>query len=331
MKRNVQKPGPGGFILIVVLGAVVTLSALLFGFYRTVRTKWATMHSFYRAEQAWNCARGGLNIAVAAIGENGDPLRDSRLSKLAAGEGTIPVADGTCSITIVEENGFLNVNSLKRTSGELDRVRIDQFLRLIDLSNRQKTGGARIDYGIVPAIIDWIDRDDDVTQLTFVQYDNSGAENDYYQTQNPPRRCRNEPVDTIDDLLPVKGMTPETLGRLRESLTTFGDGKININAAPKLVLECLSEQMSPAVAGMILKRRTLKPFSTIAEVKDVPGMTDNVYQAIRETITTGQTDRYYRVTSRGTVEDVSMTVEAVLQRNTQAGTVDIIQYRELGS
>jgi len=31
------------------------------------------------------------------------------------------------------------------------------------------------------------------------------------------------------------------------------------------------------------------------------------------------------------VEDVSMTVEAVLQRNTQAGTVDIIQYRELGS
>jgi len=329
MKRNARKTDPSGFILIVVLGAVLTLSALLFGFHHTVRMKWGTVQSFYRTEQAWNCARAGLNVAVAAISETDDPLRDSRLSKLAAGESNIPVADGTCSITIVEENGFLNVNCLKRKSGQLDRTRIDQLLRLIDLSNRQKTGGVRIDYGIVPAIIDWIDPDSDVTYLPFVQYDNVGAEDDYYRTLNPPCRCRNDAVNTVDDLLMVKGMTPETLDRLRESLTTFGDGKVNINAAPKLVLECLSEQMSPALVQMILKRRTLKPFANIAELKDVPGMTDNVYQAIKETITTGQADRYYRVTSRGTVDDLSITVQAVLQRNMQAGTVDIIQYREL--
>lgn len=329
MKRNARKPDPSGFILIVVLGAVLTLSVLLFGFHHTVRMKWGTVQSFYRTEQAWNCARAGLNVAVAALGETDDLLRDSRLSKLVAGESAIPVADGTCSITILEENGFLNVNCLKRKSGQLDRTRIDQLLRLIDLSNRQKSGGGRIDYGIVPAIIDWIDPDSDVTYLPFVQYDNAGAEDDYYRTVRPPRRCRNEAVDTVDDLLMVRGMTPEALDRLRESLTTFGDGKVNINAAPKLVLECLSEQMSPALVQMILKRRTLKPFANITELKDVPGMTDNVYQAIKETITTGQADRYYRVTSRGTVDDLNITVQAVLQRNMQAGTVDIIQYREL--
>jgi general secretion pathway protein K len=329
MKPNASQSDRGGFILIVVLGAVLALAALLFGFHHTVQAKLGTVHSFYRAEQAGNCARAGLNVAVAAIRTAEDLCNDSRFSKLVTGESLIRVADGTCSIVIVEENGFLNVNSLRRQTGEFDRTRIDQLLRLIDLLNSQKPDAPRIEYGIVPAIIDWIDPDDDLTHLPFIQHDNLGAEEDYYRTLDPPRRSRNGPVDVIDELLPVKGMTPDALARLRDSLTTFGDGKININAAPKLVLECLNEQMNPAVVQMILNQRRLKPFTSIAELREMPGMTDNLFLAIKDTITTGQEQRYYRVVSRGTIEDLSITVEAVLRRNTQAGNVDIVQYREL--
>ncbi|MBN1507626.1 MAG: general secretion pathway protein GspK [Sedimentisphaerales bacterium] len=329
MKRNTLQPNPGGFILVVVLGAVAILAAVLFGFHHTVQAKLDTVHSFYKVERAGNCARAGLNIAVAAVRATEDLCQDNRFSKLVAGEMPIPVADGTCSLIIVEENGFLNVNRLKRETGELDRTRIDQLLRLIDLLNRQKPDAPRIEYGIVPAIIDWTDHDDDPTHLPFVQRDNLGAEMGYYGTLDSPRRCRNEPVDVIDDLLPVKGMTPEVLGRLRDSLTTFGDGKVNINAAPRLVLESLSEQMNPAVAQMILNRRRLKPFASIDELRQVPGMTDNLYLAIHDTVTTGEKERYYRVRSRGTIGDLSTTIEAVLRRNTQAGNVDIVQYREL--
>ena len=329
MKPNALKPDRNGFILIVVLGVVLTLAVLLFGFHRTVQAKLGTVHSVYRAEQAANCARAGLNVAVAAIRASQDLCYDSKLSKLVTGDTPIPVAEGTCSVTVVEENGFLNVNGLKRPTGELDRRRIDQFLRLLDLLNRQKPDAPRIEYGIVPAIIDWTDRDDDLTHLPFVQRDNLGAEEDHYRTLNPPHRCRNGSVDVLDELLPVKGMTPEALAQLRDVLTTFGDGKVNVNAAPKLVLESLHEQMSPAVVQMILNRRRLKPFTSVAELRELPGMTDNLYQAIKDTITTGQKQRYYRVLSRGTVEDLSITVEAVLQRNTEAGNVDIVQYREL--
>lgn len=329
MRLNARQSDRSGFILIVVLGAVLALSALLFGFHHTVQAKLSTVHSFYRAEQASNCARAGLNIAVAALRTAEDLCNDSRFSKLVTGKAPIPVADGTCSVTIVEENGFLNVNCLKRQTGELDRTRIDQLLRLIDLLNRQKPDAPRIEYGIVPAILDWIDPDDDLTHLPFVQHDNLGAEEAYYRPLDPPRQCRNRPVDVLDELLPVKGMTPDVLTRLRDSLTTFGDGKININAAPKLVLECLSEQMYPAVVQMILNRRRLKPFTSVAELREMPGMTDNLLLAIKDTITTGQEERYYRVLSRGTVDDLSITVEAVLRRNTQAGNVDIVQYREL--
>jgi len=328
MKPNAPKIDPRGFILVVVLGAVVILAAVLFGFHHTVQAKLGTVHSFYRVEQASNCARAGLNVAVAAVRTTEDLCQDSRFSKLVTGEVPVAVAEGTCTVTIVEENGFLNVNRLKRETGELDRTRIDQLLRLIDLLNRQKPDAPRIEYGIVPAIIDWTDRDDDLTHLPFVQRDNLGAEADYYGTLDPPRRCRNGPVDVIDELRPVKGMTPGALARLRDSLTAFGDGKVNINAAPKLVLESLSEQMNPAVIQMILNRRQLKPFTSINELREVPGMTDNLYLAIKDTITTGQKERYYRVLSCGTVGDLSITVEAVLRRNTQAGSVDIIQYRE---
>ena len=182
MKSNTPETDRNGFILIVVLGAIVALSALLFGFHRTVRAKLGTVHSFYRAEQAGNCARAGLNVAVAAVRASQDLCYDSRFSKLVTGETLIPIAGGTCSVTVVEESGLLNINCLKRPTGELDRTRIDQLLRLIDLLNHQESDAPRIEYGIVPAIIDWTDRDNDLTHLPFVQHDNLGAEEDHYRT-----------------------------------------------------------------------------------------------------------------------------------------------------
>ena len=113
MKPNASQPDRG-FILIVVLGAVLALSALLFGFHHTVQAKLSTVHSFYRAEQAGNCARAGLNVAVAAVRTAENLCTDNRLAKLITGETPIPVAEGSCTMTIVEENGFLNVNSLRR-------------------------------------------------------------------------------------------------------------------------------------------------------------------------------------------------------------------------
>jgi type II secretory pathway component PulK len=329
MKQNATQPVQNGFILIVVLGAIMMLSILLFGFHHATKARMDVVDGFQKAEQAWNCARAGLNVAVAAVRTSGDLCREDRFAKLIRGEQTVPVAEGACSITVVEEDGFLNVNSLKHETGELNRTRIDQVLRLIDLLNRQESDAPRIGYGIVPALIDWTDHDDEVTYLAFIKHENMGAEEAYYRTLDPPARCRNKPVDVLDDLLAVKGMTPETLARLRDSLTTFGDGKVNINVAPPLVLESLCESMSPALVQMIVNRRSLKPFSSIAELRDVPGMTDNIYRAIRDTITVGQQDRYYRVRCRGTVEDLNVAVEAVLRRNTQAGNVDIVQYREL--
>ena len=329
MRRNGLGYRQSGFILIVVLGAVLVLSALLFGFNQAARTNLNAADSFYRAEQLRSSAWAGLQVVTAAIRDVNDLTRDRRTAKLLTGKSTFSIADTSCSVTITEESGLLNVNRLKGMTGQLDRQRIDQFLRLIDLTNRGHDDVPRIGYGIVPAVIDWTDADDEVTCLAFVQQENMGAERDYYETREPPRSCRNAPIDTVDELLSVRGFTPEIFERLRPFLTCRGDGKINMNTAPKLVIESLSEQIDDALAQMIVGQRQLRPFGTTGELRNVPGMTDNIYQAIKDLITVNPTERCYRVTSQANAEDRKCTIEAVLRRNTQAGNVDMVSYREL--
>jgi general secretion pathway protein K len=318
-----------GFILVVVLGAVLVLSSLLFGFNLTARTRLNAADSFYRTEQVGNSARAGLEIALAAIRDVNDLGADPRYAALLTGDNAFAIDDANCSVAIADESGLLNVNGLKTADGQLNRKIIDQFLRMIDLVNAQQDSSERIGYGIVPCLIDWVDSDDEVTRLPFIQRENTGAEDGHYQAQSRAYGCRNRPLDTVDDLLWVKGVTPQVLSRLRPYLTCLGDGKINVNAAPKLVLESLSEQMDAATAQMVLNQRRLKPFENVAQLRSLPGMTDNVYQAIKDRICVRPQDRFYRVTSRASLGDRTCTVEALLRRNPQAGTVDMILYREM--
>jgi len=320
---------PNGFILIVVLGVVLVLCALLFGFSESMRTSLAKADTFYRTEQAWNAAWGGLQVAIAAIRDVNAVSAPPQSAKMLTSETTFAIDDVNCTVAITEDNGLLNVNRLKDADGQPDRKRIEQFLRLIDVVNRQQKDLPPIVYGIVPAVIDWVDADDEITCLPFVQRDNTGAENDDYQGATPRRSCRNGPMDSLDELLWVKGMTAEGLHRLRPYLTCVGDDKIDINAAPTAVVQSLSEQIDSALAEMIVRQRTLKPFRTLAELGGVPGMTDNICRDIQNLITVSPAERFYRVQSRGDTQNHRCVMEAELRRNTQAGTVDILQYREL--
>jgi general secretion pathway protein K len=317
-----------GFVLVVVLGMVLLLAALLFAFNRTTRGSLEIAESFRRSERAMNCARAGLSLAIAAIADTNDLTSDRRFADLRTGKEALPISDGSCNVTITEESGRLNINTLKDKDGQLNRRHIDQLLRLIDLLNRRKEAKQRIGYGVVAAAIDWVDPDEEVTLLPFVDAAGQGVESSYYETLTPPYRCKNGPMDTIEELQWVKGITPEAFAALRDLLTTTGDGRINVNAAPQLVIESLCEQMDSTLARMIVQRRDFKPFGTITELKQVPGMTDNVYLAIKDAIDVDSKDSYYRVSSRGQIEDRTFEIEALLHRNTRTGNVDIVLYRE---
>ncbi len=56
---------------------------------------------------------------------------------------------------------------------------------------------------VADAIVDWIDSDNKPRA--------NGAEEDYYQTLTPPYHCKNGPLDSLEELLLVRGVTPELL------------------------------------------------------------------------------------------------------------------------
>jgi general secretion pathway protein K len=317
-----------GFIVVVVLCMIICMAILLLGFNYQSRSNLRVVDNFQKSTNALNCARAGLNIAIAAIKDARETNPKKTSPNLLSEENTFEISDGKCSITITEENAKLNVNLLKDKNGKPNRARIDQLLRLIDLLNRDKASDSHIGYGLVPAIIDWIDNDDEVTHLPFVKYENSGAESAYYSNLETPYKCRNSSLDAIEELLMVKEITEEVFERMRDYVTVYGDGKININCASKRVIESLSEKMDPALAQMIIDRRKFKPFNSIVELRDVPGMTDGIYNTIRKTVTVSPADEYYHVTARGNVGHRNCTIAAILRKNMKTKNVEVVFYQE---
>ena len=329
MRRKIAKKEHSGFVLVVVLCMVIMLGILLFGFNHKSRAGLLAVDDLRKSEQALNCARAGLNIAIAALRNTEDIQVNRKLRNLLSGEDTVSLDEGSCSITVTEESGKLNINLLRDKNGDLNRTVIDQLLRLVDLLNRENFDDFHISYELVPSIIDWVAGDEEVTCLPFIEHENSGAESDYYSNLTPPYRCRNNSFETTEDLLLIKGVTQQVFGCLRDFITVRGEDKININWASKHVIQSLSEKMDPVLAQMIIDRRKIKPFGRVIELRDIPGMTDGIYQAIEKTITVSSTEKYYRVTSEGTADGLSSTTVAVLARNMETKNIDVILYKEL--
>ena len=76
---------------------------------------------------------------------------------------------------------------------------------------------------IANAVIDW--RDEDIVVSPF------GAEDDYYKSLELPYSCKNKKFQVLEELLLVRGMTPEIFLKIKDLVTVYGEGKTNINTA----------------------------------------------------------------------------------------------------
>jgi len=92
---------------------------------------------------------------------------------------------------VVDESGKFNINALMK----LDPSGTILYNVLMLLPNMTDE--------IANSIIDWIDADDTPRP--------NGAESDYYSSLSPPYQAKNGPLDSIEELLFVKGVTPQLL------------------------------------------------------------------------------------------------------------------------
>lgn len=171
-----------------------------------------------------------------------------------------------------------------------------------------------IDTRLTDALSDWMDADD--TPRSF------GAESPDYQQLQKPYKAKNNDVESVDELLMIKGYTPKVFDTLGAHVTAYTDGLININTAPKAILMALSSDMTEELAGNIIAYRAGTAFKDKSDIMKVRGF-ETLGFALQDKVATSS--QVYRIFSKAKVNDSIREAEAVVKTGSGAG---VLYWRE---
>lgn len=208
-----------GSILLIVLIIVVLMTLAAYQFSELVTAEYRAAESVNKAAQARALADSGIHFAAAVLSNaesfstllQGNPYDNAgvfgnvqvmtvddakqtmgRFSVVApfdpdtAASGTNPFRYG-----VVDEGGKINLNALLQLDSS-GQIAYDMLLLLPNMTE-----------DVVNSILDWIDPDDEPRA--------SGAETSYYSGLTPSYKCKNGPLDSLEELLLVSGVTPQLL------------------------------------------------------------------------------------------------------------------------
>ena len=182
----------------------------------------------------------------------------------------IPFDAGKLTVTITDELSKIQVNALVQfpDSRQFNPAQVmlwDQFLRYIrDEEDLQDDSDP---VAIVNSVKDWLDSGDDEATTGL-----SGAESSYYEDLDPPYASRNGPMQDLNELLLIKGITPQIFNDSQDApglesfMTVHGmtvgagtafswPGRININTADAPVLAALLGLENQDLAQAIVEYR----------------------------------------------------------------------------
>ncbi len=267
-----------GIALFIVLWVLTLLSVIVGEFCYTMRTEVNITRNFKEETQAYYIAVAGVNTAIAELIKNevmpkpSKPEAEKEKSsddesdekeiewRINADIPAIPFANGAFKVKIGSESGKININ--KANPGILKMLLSRFELEEDDL------------IGIIDSILDWRDADN-LHRL-------NGAEDDYYLSLSEPYQCKDSDFDSIEELLLVKGITPELFYKgLKDVVTIYQDeeekksdskseskkkefdfNKININSASLQMMRSLP-QMTDELAEAIIEYRKENDFKSL--------------------------------------------------------------------
>lgn len=318
-----------GMALLVTIMTVSLLVAVTIQFHKTTWQQFVVANNYQASTQLDAIADSGINIALALLQEDGtENDNDSLLESWASldqekFENVFP--SGSLQLTVVDLSGRLQINSLVRknedngdaaggsnTDGEVRQV----FLNLL-LSGAFPVEDETEAQSILDALIDWLDADDKESDL--------GAENSFYQSLAKPYSCRNGPIQYIEELLLIKGITPELLfGKgeqkgLADYLTVSGDdGKVNINTAPLLVIKSFDTLISDELLKTLdIYRKDKEHAESLANpnwYREIDGWPGDIVLA-QNLLTV--TSSFFQIIATGRLADLSRRVHVVAERSSE--------------
>jgi general secretion pathway protein K len=212
--------------------------------------------------------------------------------------GPYPMGDGEISVHIEDANGRLNLNNLIGENGTPD----PEFVDIV----RNLYKELEVDPELVNPLVDWLDPDD-------LPSGPMGAESAYYEKLSPPYRAKNGPLDSVQELLSVRGYDRDVLQRLSPYVAALPRGTLlNVNTAPPEVLLALRADLSRGVVDAIEAARSATPFRTVQDLTSLSELSE--YALPVKWLTT--VSQYFIVTSTARLPGALLTERVVLDRST---------------
>lgn len=316
-----------GMALLITIMTVALLAAVTLQYHKTTWDKYLASRNYMSGTQLAAIAESGINIGVAVLrseGEAGgaDTLHDGwAVLEKEPFRGLFPT--GTLRIRMEDLSGRLPINNVVPRTGSGGQGEVTpatarenrNILKNLLLSGLfPAVEDETMAKGIVDAIVDWIDEDDKESDF--------GAENSYYQSLAQPYRCKNEPLTYIEELLLVRGITPELLfgSGNRPGLADFltvhtKDGKININTAAPLLIQSLDQQIDDDLMQQFDDYRRAKEneeqLDNVLWYKNITGWPGDI--TLNQNMLTTQST-FFQITSTGTLETLSRRMVAIVER-----------------
>jgi general secretion pathway protein K len=247
----------GGVALILVLMIIAIIVVVTFDFNSDMSFDLIAAKNVRDGITLRHAAKSGFNYALALLAEDAmeneyDTLEEdwAKEGVLSQGVSSLEGLEGV-RLKVTDCSGKIQINRLIDPGGVVVTPRKELLKRFLSLQIFDIDTETVAD--MVDSVIDWIDTNDttDLEQL-------HGAEDAYYQSQDPPYACNNGPVRTIASLRQVKGfkdIPQETFDEIVKHMTPYGDGKININTADPVILEALANGMDEDLAKEMVEYR----------------------------------------------------------------------------
>ncbi len=288
MKISVAKNNRA-FAVIISLIAVTVLTLLAGAFAYSMKIETRLAANTNDDEQFYWIGRGGVERACWWLALEGNQPFSSKLQYWAGGPGegpetngplageslaNFPIGEGNVSLTMTELESKININTA-------DSPLLQQTLTAMGAD-------ANAISVVSDSILDWIDPDDNTRP--------AGAESDYYLGLVPSYNAKNAPIDNLDELQLVKGVTrdmfyggssapdntplpehqlgfghapgqePNYAFGLRDVFTPFSTGRINLLTADDNVLQLIPGMDTTAAHAIATARDSDPP------IRNVPGL-----------------------------------------------------------
>lgn len=250
-----------GSVLILVLWALFILSALAVAISGYVHSQIAIAERLSEKPRGYYLAKAAVARAIAEIRiqpekdyealHNGWADNAAIFKEVKFGDGVysivksdIPPGDSSeLKYGLSDEESKININ----------KAPVDILEGLLTEAGGMAPEDAE---SVAACMVNWRSPEDQSLK--------EGAGAFHYAALERPYKCKNAPMEALEELLLVKGMTKKVFDKVKDHATVYGDRAVNINTAGETVLRSLG--MEDKLAQKIIRFRQTDVFEDTAQI-----------------------------------------------------------------